>query len=305
MSCITSVTYKVILNGEATSSFNPGCGMRQGDPLSSYIFVLCMKKLFLIIFENVKNKGWRPVKVSKGGPGITHLFFADNLVLFGEANATQAEIMRSCMDDFCRASGQQTVCMEKQRGGLGIKGMKNLNQSLLAKSSWRLIQNEESLWSEMIRYKYIKNKPLTECFGNKGSSSCVWKGIVHGAICTLRGLQWRIGDGKEALFWTDSWVPDISPLLHYALKKLDPNQLSRRVCAFFSNEGWNYNLLGEHLPNDIVNYIISIHVSNSDSGKDKAIWGLSKDANFSVKTAFKSISAGLSTGPGNGEKSGV
>ncbi|KAL5743522.1 hypothetical protein ACOSQ2_026638 [Xanthoceras sorbifolium] len=289
MSCITSVTYKVILNGEATSSFNPGCSMRQGDPLSSYIFVLCMKKLFLIIFENVKNKGWRPVKVSRGGLGITHLFFADNLVLFGEANATQAEIMRSCMDDFCGAPRQQ---VSFTKGGLGIKGMKNLNQSLLAKSSWRLIQNEKSLWSEMIRYKYIKNKPLAECFGNKGSSFCVWKGIVHGAICTLRGLQWRIGD-------------DISPLLHYALKKLDPNQLSKRVCAFFSNEGWNYNLLGEHLPNDIVNHIISIHVSNSDSGKDKAIWGLSKDANFSVKTAFKSISAGLSTGPGNGEKSGV
>ncbi|KAK2664916.1 hypothetical protein Ddye_003490 [Dipteronia dyeriana] len=71
MSCVSSVQYKVILNGELSDRFNPRSGIRQGDPLSPYIFVLCMEKLSHIINPKLMEGDWTPVKVSRGGPGLT------------------------------------------------------------------------------------------------------------------------------------------------------------------------------------------------------------------------------------------
>ncbi|KAK3185164.1 hypothetical protein Dsin_032450 [Dipteronia sinensis] len=75
MSCITNVQYKVIVNGELSESFTPKCGIRQADPLSPYIFVLCMEKLSHIISQKLSEGTWKPVRISRRGPAISHLFF--------------------------------------------------------------------------------------------------------------------------------------------------------------------------------------------------------------------------------------
>ncbi|KAK0588170.1 hypothetical protein LWI29_035325 [Acer saccharum] len=107
MSCISNVQYRVVLNGELSDSFRPKCGIRQGDPLSPYIFVLCMEKLSHIIHQNLLNCDWKPVKISRGGPEISHLFFADDLIFFGQASLRQATVMRETLDMFCDVSGQE------------------------------------------------------------------------------------------------------------------------------------------------------------------------------------------------------
>ena len=119
MSCISSVQYRVILNGELSGSFNPRSGIRQGDPLSPYIFVLCMEKLSHIISQKRIEGKWKTVQVSKGGPEISHLYFVDDLILFGQATVHQAETMRECLDTFCDLSGQQ-VSFPKLRVKLNI-----------------------------------------------------------------------------------------------------------------------------------------------------------------------------------------
>ena len=102
------------MNGEVTDSFNPECGIRQGDPLSPYIFVLCMEKLSHLINQKLRSGLWKCVKVSRGGPEVSHFFFADDLILFGQASTKQAEVMRECLDIFCGFSGQQ-VSFPKSR----------------------------------------------------------------------------------------------------------------------------------------------------------------------------------------------
>ncbi|KAK0578928.1 hypothetical protein LWI29_018508 [Acer saccharum] len=107
MWCITSVNYRVVLNGEVSDQFSPGCGIRQGDPLSPYLFVLCMEKLSHLIFERRNLGTWKSIKISRGGPEISHLFFTDDLILFGQASISQAKTMKECLDIFCDYSGQQ------------------------------------------------------------------------------------------------------------------------------------------------------------------------------------------------------
>ncbi|CAL8992016.1 unnamed protein product [Prunus brigantina] len=114
MQCVTTVHFQVNLNGEATSSFAPERGLRQGDPLSPYLFVLCLEKLSHLITEAVVKKAWRAVSIFRTGPKISHLCFADDLLLFAEASTRQARVMKRCLDKFCQASGQ-VVSFEKSQ----------------------------------------------------------------------------------------------------------------------------------------------------------------------------------------------
>ncbi|KAK3211447.1 hypothetical protein Dsin_016153 [Dipteronia sinensis] len=107
MSYILNARYKVALNGKMSNSFLPKCRIKQCDPLSPYIFVLCMEKLFHIIKQNLLERAWKPVKISRIGPEISHVFFGEYLILFGQASVQQAETMRDCLYTFCDLLGQQ------------------------------------------------------------------------------------------------------------------------------------------------------------------------------------------------------
>lgn len=112
--CISSVRMRVLWNGEALEEFLPSRGVRQGDPLSPYLFVLCIERLFHLVNVAVEQKLWSPIQLSRGGPKLSHLAFADDLMLFAEASLDQADIMKTILGLFCESSGQK-VSMEKTR----------------------------------------------------------------------------------------------------------------------------------------------------------------------------------------------
>lgn len=112
--CISTSTMKVLWNGEALEEFSPSSGIRQGDPISPYLFVLCIERLFHLINAVVENKFWSPIQLSRGGPKLSHLAFADDLMLFSEASIEQVEIIGTILKLFCDSSGQK-VSTEKTR----------------------------------------------------------------------------------------------------------------------------------------------------------------------------------------------
>nr|KYP39528.1 Putative ribonuclease H protein At1g65750 family [Cajanus cajan] len=66
-----------------------------------------MERLFQLINLKVSENLWKPIKLSKEGPALSHLAFADDLVLFAEASLEQAEIIQSCLNAFYASSGQK------------------------------------------------------------------------------------------------------------------------------------------------------------------------------------------------------
>ena len=112
MACITTVQTNVLWNGNRNTFFRPQRGIRQGDPLSPYIFVLCMDKLSHIISEEVEKGNWKAIQAGRNGPHVSHLMFADDLLLFGQATMTQIDCMCSSLKTFCDMSGQK-VSVEK------------------------------------------------------------------------------------------------------------------------------------------------------------------------------------------------
>lgn len=93
MRCVSSSTLQVLWNGGFTEEFRPSRGVRQGDPISPYLFVLTMKRLGHAIKRAVSCGSWTPMYLSRGGPPLFHLLFFDDLVLFREASLDTARAM--------------------------------------------------------------------------------------------------------------------------------------------------------------------------------------------------------------------
>lgn len=114
MSCVSNFRTAVLWNGEPLEDFTPQRGLRQGDPLSPYLFVLCMERLSVIINSKVQDGSWKGIKVSRNAPQLSHLFFADDLILFGEASTKNCSTITNVLNDFCCMSGQ-TISFAKSK----------------------------------------------------------------------------------------------------------------------------------------------------------------------------------------------
>ena len=76
------VEYILLINGSMTRSFKPSQGLRQGDPLSPYLFLLCANILSISLTQAKDLKKIRGIKVGRNGLSFSHLLFANDSLLF-------------------------------------------------------------------------------------------------------------------------------------------------------------------------------------------------------------------------------
>lgn len=105
MNCVSNVNSFVLWNGESLPGITMGRGLRQGDPLSPYLFVLCMENLSNMIRIQTESGDWKGLKASNNCPPISHLFFADDLILFAKANTRNCNCIMNVLSEFCDMSG--------------------------------------------------------------------------------------------------------------------------------------------------------------------------------------------------------
>ncbi|XP_074295625.1 uncharacterized protein LOC141623417 [Silene latifolia] len=107
MNCVMTVSYEILLNGSPLNTFSPKCGLRQGDPLSPYLFILCMEVLSGMVIQ-AQNRGLlKGIQLCKQVTPLTHLFFADDVVFFLQDTGDSAKQLKNVLDAYCRASGQR------------------------------------------------------------------------------------------------------------------------------------------------------------------------------------------------------
>ena len=114
MSCVSTSFISVLYNGGALEPFLPSRGIRQGDPLSPYLFILCMEVLGAFITEKCVSMLWDPIKASREGLAFSHLFFAEDLVLFAKVDRKNCLAVRDVLDSFCSLL-EQKVSNAKSR----------------------------------------------------------------------------------------------------------------------------------------------------------------------------------------------
>ncbi|KAM2673196.1 hypothetical protein EV2_014512 [Malus domestica] len=107
LGCISTVNFAIMLNGQPGSKFAPTRGLRQGDPLSPYLFLLVSEVLSLLIQKASGTKMINGVQFNPMGPCISHIFFADDTLIFLRADKKNCSNLGSLIQEYCLASGQQ------------------------------------------------------------------------------------------------------------------------------------------------------------------------------------------------------
>ena len=112
MQCISTVTYSFLINGSPRGKVSPSRGIRQGDPLSPYIFILCSEVLSGLCNRAQEEGRLQGVRIARGCPRINHLLFADDTMFFLSTNSTCRAALRDILQRYEEASGQ-TINPEK------------------------------------------------------------------------------------------------------------------------------------------------------------------------------------------------
>jgi hypothetical protein len=120
--CISSTSFSVLINGSSFGKFSPYRSLRQGDPLSPFLFILGSEVLSWLLYREEQSGKTRGLKIARNNPSIHHLLFADDLLLFGKASISEATIFKQCLDKYCLWS-RQTINATKS----SIRFSKNTN----------------------------------------------------------------------------------------------------------------------------------------------------------------------------------
>ena len=106
MKCVKTVNYTIVVNGQNTQRFDAAKGLRQGDPMSPFLFAIAMEYLSRLFKELREEKVFKyHPKCSK--LAITHLCFADDLLLFSRGDLESIKMLQRCFSKFSQASGLQ------------------------------------------------------------------------------------------------------------------------------------------------------------------------------------------------------
>ncbi|KAA3468935.1 reverse transcriptase [Gossypium australe] len=105
--CISSISYSVSLNGEESESIWPSRGLRQGDPLSPYLFLICAEGFSVLLEEAQRRGSMKGAPIGREKIYINHLFFADDCILFGDATREGAVAVREVLQEYELCAGQK------------------------------------------------------------------------------------------------------------------------------------------------------------------------------------------------------
>ncbi|XP_059440462.1 uncharacterized protein LOC132172916 [Corylus avellana] len=107
MTCVTSVSYSVNVNRVPVGHIKPSRGIRQGDPLSPYLSIICAEVLSVMLSHEDRSGRSKGVPTSFKGMRINHLFFADDSLLFCKAMEQEWNCLKTVLGVYEEVSGQR------------------------------------------------------------------------------------------------------------------------------------------------------------------------------------------------------
>uniref|UniRef100_A0A2N9FG91 Reverse transcriptase domain-containing protein n=1 Tax=Fagus sylvatica TaxID=28930 RepID=A0A2N9FG91_FAGSY len=257
MQCVTSVSFLVLINGGKSKSFRPTRGIRQGDPLSPYLFILCQEVLSRLIDKELIEGNIRGVCMNVGGPAFTHVMYADDIILFARVNGKEVKILDECIEK-CR-------------------DFKFLQDKIVARLlGWR---SETLSWAgRSTLIKSVANAFPTYTFSTFN--------ISHKVCDKLDASTRRIwGNPKRSKIdiWKDLWVPWLP---NFTPTPKDVGAANRcLVAACLINQAsssWNIEMLGELFTDKSINAIKRIPIPFRPR-PDQLVWIIDPKGSFTVK----------------------
>ncbi|KAL9675170.1 hypothetical protein QQ045_003371 [Rhodiola kirilowii] len=107
MGYVTTMRYCIRINGGITKFFTPQRGLRQGDPLSPYLFIICTEWLSHKLRVLHSTGILKSIIIARHAPVLTHLFFADDSLLLFEATTATPSILKGVLTEYENLDGQR------------------------------------------------------------------------------------------------------------------------------------------------------------------------------------------------------
>ena len=222
MGCVTTVSYSVLINGQPFGHIVPQRGIRQGDPLSPFLFVLCTEALTHILNQAETMGKISGIQFNGSGPSINHLLFVDDTLIICKATKEECSKVMHCLSQYGHISGQM-INVEKCVVTFGKKVEEDTKQ-------W--IMNRSGIQIEGGSGKYLG---LPDCFS--GSKQVLLGFIKEKLDSTLNGWYAKTlsQGGKEVLLKS---IAMAFPVYAMSCFKL-PKSLCSRLTSIMMDFWWN------------------------------------------------------------------
>lgn len=122
MQYISIVTYSVLINGILGNVIKLTRGLKQGDPLSPFLFVIISEALSSLLSTAKERKDISSLNVSRRSPTITHWFFADDSMIFWRTHTQELLNLQSLFAKYECASSQKINYEKSSILSIGIQG---------------------------------------------------------------------------------------------------------------------------------------------------------------------------------------
>lgn len=222
MQCVRYVSYTVLINGEEQGKITPSRGLRQGDPLSPFLFDICIEGLSHRLNEAESRGDITGIKFADDGPSVHHLFFADDSLLLIKVNEEQCTAVCKILKEYEEVSGQM-ISLQKSAITFGHKVSEEMKVKIKLNSG---ISNEGGTG------KYLG---LPECFS--GSKVEMLKYIHEKMTARFQGWYafFLSTGGKEVLLKSVAMAMPVFAMSVFKLPKTTCKNLTRAMANFWWN----------------------------------------------------------------------
>nr|GEZ48575.1 hypothetical protein [Tanacetum cinerariifolium] len=237
MECVSTTSFSISINGSLHGFFKRKRGLRQGDPLSPYLFTLVMEVFTLMLHRRVRESSNFTYHRYCSDLDLINLCFADDLFLFAHGDVNSASIIKEALDKFKDASGLNpsmpkskayfcnvlnhtklailhVLPFKEDRLSVKYLGVPLVSSRLIFRDCKEIIDKllslKESLWVKWIHVYKLKNRSFWD-IPYRGKMSWSWRKLLT-LRPLIRDFIWSlIGDGSKISMWFDRWCV-VSPL---------------------------------------------------------------------------------------------
>ncbi|KAL0295900.1 UNVERIFIED_CONTAM: Retrovirus-related Pol polyprotein from type-2 retrotransposable element R2DM [Sesamum angustifolium] len=310
--CVTSAHYSVVVNGGVHGFFAGARGLRQGDPMSPYLFVLVMEVLQMILQQFIDQddcqpllqkidsriKGWEGVQLSFAGRVqliksvlvSLEVYWAMAFILPKGIIKEMIKRLRTFLWKGTSSSGYpkvawEIVCRPVEEGGQGIKDIFALNRALMSKHLWAVIKQVRTYWVDWIFQVRLRDCTIWTAKDNKGAWG--WRKMLSLRHTLLSHIHFRVGDGTSFSLWHDPWHT-LGPLITQFPRgpQMTNTRTLDKLSVVMKDGQWNWPMI-----TDIACLEITYMLPPISEGQDRISWK-SNDGSFKLRQLMTFSPAG-------------